>query len=139
MNRKISVQLQDVSRKTWQFSGLRELLEFAQTECDNWKAQTEGIGGNLHPYINGYSHLTNVVNTINGWKLNLETWSDQQFDQNMQQLVSNFIRHLPGVWLWSSHPYTNGFVKLQRDFGKDGAASFIDFIIGNKVTNLNNP
>lgn len=140
MNRKISVTFSDVANKNWNFVGLRELTDFLKTEAKFWEEKAASVSSqnntsNVHRYLNAHGLLANAANTIESWENNLQSWDENQLNQQLNSIFQNI--DLRNGWLWSGHPYVSHFVMCQEKFGTNAAISFIDLIIRNQVTNVN--
>jgi Family of unknown function (DUF6161) len=140
MNRIISVTISDASTKSWNFKGLRELISFLKTEAKFWEAKRSSITPqnnltSVHRYLNAHSTLSTAIITIEGWESNLESWDENQLNQQLSSLFQNI--DLQNGWLWSGHPFSNHFVMCQEKFGINAAIAFLDLILRNQVTNVN--
>lgn len=141
MNRKISVSIVDASSKSWTFEGLRELREFIAAEAEYWKEKQGYVSSSqkqVHPFINCYATLIHISNTIDGWETNLKDWDDATLNQEVNNLNRSHINNLRNNWLWSGHPYTSVFIDCNKEYGQPCSVSFIDLILKNQVSNLNN-
>ena len=141
MDRKISLAVTDVSNKSWNFEGLRELRDFILSEAKYWKEKQDIVTSSkkpLHPYINCNVTLTHIVNTINSWEPNLKEWDEATFTQQLQNLNRTHINGLRNNWLWSGHPFSSVLVECNEKYNNATAASFIDLVLKNQVANINN-
>lgn len=139
MNRKISLSIADASNTSWNFEGLRELVNFLSSEAEYWKEKQDVIASTnkkLHPFISCHGTITNIINTINSWEPNLKEWDEATFTQQLQNLNRSHINNLRNTWLWSGHPYASVFVECNKEYTNEAATSFIDLILKNKVANI---
>jgi len=140
MDRKISLTITDVSNKSWNFEGLRELHDFILTEAEYWKEKQDAVSASnnqLHPYINTHATLNHIANTIDSWEPNLKEWNEATFTQQLQNLKHSHINGLRNNWIWSGHPYASVLVECNKKYNNKTAASFTDFILKKQVTNIN--
>lgn len=140
MKRTISVQLNDITNKSFQFDDLRSLYEFAQTESKFWENSFEKFKNTQnqnHQYITIYNHFKSLINSIDSWKDNLESWDDTQLNQQITQHHRNTFNAIRQNWLWSGHSYVEAFLKCNESYGLQGATSFINFVVNKQITNTN--
>jgi hypothetical protein len=139
MNRKISVQLRDMAGKSWNFEGLREFKEFCESEANFWQEQET----KLKEYRNDidlrfpfHAKFSQVTNAIDNWDEKLDSWEEDQLNNELRSLITSHLQHAKNNWLWSSHPYTERFIECNRDHGKDSAEAFLDLIINNRSSGI---
>ncbi|AJQ95487.1 DUF6161 domain-containing protein [Gynuella sunshinyii] len=140
MNRTINIRITDSTNKSWQFTGLRELYEFIDSEKTYWKEKRDLLAKNernVHQYMNAHAVLQNITNTIDSWKDNLEAWDDNQFNQQFQNLQRNSFNNLNSQWMWSGHPYSSVYAKCHELHGSVAATAFIDFVVRGQISNNN--
>ncbi len=134
MNRKISVQLIDVSTKSWSFEGLREFKEFCESEAEFWQEQeskAKEYNDDLDIRFNFNNKFRSVINTIDNWGEDQKSWDDNQVNNEVRALIQTHLPHANTQWLWSGHPYTKNFIDCQIKYGKDSAEAFLKLIINN--------
>ena len=140
MNREISVQVSDAGGKTWDFSGLKEMQAFFESELVYWKENRESLGekNRMHPYLNSVTHLEQITNAMKDWVKNLDSWDEATFNQQVQNLRRSHLNNLASHWLWSGHPYSSVFVECHKDYNQQTATSFIDLILKKQIGNVSN-
>ena len=134
MNRQINIHIQDKAGWTKEFNGSRELLSFLENESSYWKEQYESIDGNrahIHHYIGCFSEIDNAITEIKQWSENNDM-DDGTLMNNTQVKINQIVYR----WLWSGHPYSDLFVRCNKQHGKEAANAFINFVIEKKVENL---
>lgn len=138
MNREISVQISDVSGKSWSFEGLKELLSFLDDEASYWKEKRESVTEQtqVHAYLNSTGFLEQITNTIKSWDDNLEAWDESTFTQQLQNLKRSHLGGLSSNWLWSGHPYSSVYVECHKEYSLQTATSFIDLVLRQQVGNI---
>lgn len=140
MNRKINIQLNDLSGKSFKFEGLREFYEFLNTEATFWKEQRNLIenGQNqIHGALNNYNRLGQAAKEIESWTDKLKEWDDNYIQQQINSLDQNTLRHAMPNWLWSGHPFVKPFVDSHKEYGNAVATAFLDYITKKQIGNLN--
>ncbi|WP_193162331.1 DUF6161 domain-containing protein [Microbulbifer hainanensis] len=139
MKRTISVNLGDVTGKTWVINDLKELYRFAKVEFEYWEKSAQECSppnNQLHTYFNGRNYFKNLITSIDNWKENLENWDDTQLTQHINNLQRGIFNPIRQHWLWSGHAFTGTFVEIQKSYGQHSATSFANFLI-NKQVNAN--
>ncbi|ESS71841.1 hypothetical protein MGMO_86c00010 [Methyloglobulus morosus KoM1] len=141
MNRKISVAISDVSNKNWPFEGLKELIDFLKAEAKYWEEKRAAISpqnntSNVHKHLDAHGILSNAVSTIEGWENILDSWDENQLNQQLNNLFQSIS--LQSSWLWSGHPFSNQFIKCYEIFGENAATAFLDLILRKQASNITN-
>jgi hypothetical protein len=136
LKRIISVNLGDVTGKTWVINDLKDLYRFAKAEITYWDNATDKCTppiNQLHPYFSGRNYFQTLVNSIDSWKENLEIWDDNQLNQQLNNLQRSVFDPIRQYWLWSGHDFTGAFVENQKTYGIHSAKSFATFLISNNI------
>lgn len=139
-DRELSVAIQDIANKRHDFKSVRSLYNFAKREASFWKEKKDAVNevrSVNEPTFNSHTNFDQIVTLIDGWQPNLDTWNDQQFNQQFQQ-VQQQINTLRSHWLWSGHPYVNTFVECCKDQNKQTATAFLNYVVRNQITNNGN-
>lgn len=138
MKRVISVTLNDVANKQVTFDDLRSLYTFAKEQSKYWSNALEKFKHpQNHQYISSFNHFNTLVNLIDGWKANLETWDDTQLNQQLNSQQGNLLNNIRQNWLWSGHPFVGAFLECNKLYGVQGATSFFTFIVNKQISNPN--
>lgn len=140
MNRTINREFKDLSGKSFTFEKLSEMHEFAQQEVIFWEEKFDELQAQpnqFHPCFSSHSQFKSLITAIESWQDKLDGWDDTQLQNELKNLQNSIFQHLPKQWLWSGHPYVQPFIEIQKSFGKEGAASFLEFVSNNRVGNLN--
>jgi hypothetical protein len=139
LKRVISVALNDVAKKQIRFEDLATLYSFAKEQSKFWSEASEKYKNpKNHSYINSSNYFNQLVNLIDGWKDNLETWDDTQLNQQFHNNNNrNILSNLQQQWLWSGHPFVGAFLECNKLYGIEGATSFFTFIVNKQVSNTN--
>jgi len=136
LKRVISLTLIDVANKQVTFEDLRSLYAFAKEQSKFWTNASEKYQNSQnHPYINSSNYFNQLINLIDGWKDNLETWDDTQLNQQLNNQQRSLINNLRQHWLWSGHPFVGAFLECNKLYGSQGATSFITFIVNKQINN----
>jgi hypothetical protein len=140
LKRVISVTLNDVTNKQVKFEDLGTLYAFAKEQHKYWSdASKKYKSSRNHQYFTSAQHFNALVNLIDSWKDNLEQWDDTQLSQqitnrNHQQNIFNQINQ---NWLWSGHSFVGAFLECNKQYGIQGATSFLTFIVNKQISNSN--
>ena len=141
MKRVISVALNDAAKKQVRFEDLGTLYSFAKQQSKFWSEASEKYkNSKMHSYLNSYNYFNQLVNLIDSWKDNLETWDDTRLNQELNEQFNNnrgSFSNLPQQWLWSGHPFVRAFLECNKLYGIQGATSFLTFIVNKQVININ--
>lgn len=140
--RTISFQLTDCAGHAASFQSLRSLLAFIEAEASFWKerkqiVQTERSNTN-HTLLHAGDAFAQAINAIQGWKDNIEAWSDDDLSRQLQQLQQSHFQRLTQNWLWSGQPFVEPFVQCLKEHSDNTANAFLDFSIRNSVQNISN-
>lgn len=136
MKRAISLTLNDVANKQVTFEDLRSLYVFAKEQSKFWSNASEKYQNpQNHSYLNSSNYFNQLVNLIDGWKDNLETWDDTQLNQQLNNQQRNLFNSIRQHWLWSGHPFVGAFLECNKQYGIQGATSFFTFIVNKQISN----
>jgi len=136
-DREINIVVQDISNKGHNFNSVRALYSFAKKEAAFWKARKKAVNEiqNINEAtLNAHVYFEQIVATIDGWQASIETWNDQQFNQQLQQVQQQQIQQLPSRWLWSGHPCVNTFVECCKKYNQQTATAFLNYVVRKQVT-----
>ncbi|MCW8336687.1 hypothetical protein, partial [Vibrio paucivorans] len=140
MKRAISFSLSDITNRSVTFDSLGELYSFAKQEQSFWKKAVENYPSptnQTHSALNAHNNFTSLINLIDGWEAKLDSWDDAQLNSQLNSQQRNFFNSLRGVWLWSGHPFINIFLHSHKEYGLQGATSFLSFIVHKQVQSVN--
>ena len=130
MKRIISVILSDVTNKQFSFEDLGTLYSFSKEQSKFWRESSEKYHNPAnHSYIDNFNLFDQLVNKIDSWKDNLETWDDEQLNQQFRSLDRNLLANIRQQWLWSGHSFVGAFLECNKLYGNHGAGSFFNFIV----------
>lgn len=141
-DRNINFQLTDCAGHLANFQSLRSLLAFCEAEAKFWKerkqiVQTERSSSN-HANLHAGDTFAQAVNAIQGWKDNIDAWSDDDLRRQLQQLQQSHFQRLTQNWLWCGQPFVEPFIQCLKEHGDNTANAFLDFSIRNSVQNISN-
>lgn len=141
-DRTISFRLTDCAGHATNFQSLRSLLAFCEAEANFWKerkqiAQTERSSTN-HAHLHAGDAFAQAVNAIQGWKDNIDAWSDDDLSRQLQQLQQSHFQRLTQNWLWCGQPFVEPFLQCLKEHGDNTANAFLDFSIRNSVQHISN-
>ncbi len=140
-DRDVNIAIQDISGERREFKSLRALYDFSINEKNIWQKyhekvnQTTQVNDNT---LNAHQYFEQIINTIDGWQANIESWDDNQLNQQVQTLNQNPIHHLTSHWLWSGHPCVTPFVECFLEYTPATATSFLNYVIRKQVVTNNN-
>lgn len=137
---EISLNFTDVTRKTFNFTRVDQLKEFAAKESEYWKGKwsiVSGMGGgrSQSQYIAVYSIWQSVYDLLEGWKSNFEKWDQNTTISQLSGQWQNWQNQLNGRWIWSGHPVNEAWIESYRLSQETGEA-FINAIISNSVNGV---
>lgn len=138
MKREISISLNDVTGKSWQFNDLKDLYQFAKNEKKYWDAATEKClppNNSLHQYFNCRDYFQTLITSIDNWREDLEVWDDNRLNQQLTNLNRGVFNPIKQYWLWSGHNLTDAFIQCQVNYGQNAAISFASFLVNEQITN----
>ncbi|MEN8170504.1 MAG: DUF6161 domain-containing protein [Pseudomonadota bacterium] len=141
MNIKINVNFSDISGKPYTFTGLRELYEFLVQERDYWKnasARIKKDGMAEHQHIHVHASMTELINLIDSWGEDVESWDEGQMTTKMHDIQQRYLRHYPASWLWSGHPYSEAYISCHERYGNEAAEAFLDVVLRNNTNGIAN-
>lgn len=95
-DRTINFRLTDCAGHVTNFLSLRSFLTFCEAEASFWKerkqiVQTDRNSAN-HTHLNAGDVFTRAADTIQGWKDNIEVWSDDDLSRQLQQLQQSYFQ-----------------------------------------------
>jgi hypothetical protein len=135
--RKISIQISDSVSWTTTFTSLRSLYDFLQKERDFWRRQKERIeNGANHPYLDFRENINSVIVALVNWGEEVDAWSDDQLNEQLNQLWQTYLRHASQYWLWSGHPFIEQFVQCLSEHGEQTAIAFLDYVARKNTSNV---
>lgn len=143
MSRQLSINVTDVTERVWEFDSYRKFKRFIDDEYSYWFEKDKQVRevierGNPHAYIaNGLSYLRAAKEEVVGWGELVESWSADELNGRVAQLVQSSLRHFPANWLWSSHPFTDQFVSIHIEYGIEAATSYIDYLLRKSISSMN--
>ncbi len=138
MKREISININDVTGKGWQFTDLKDLYQFAKNEKKYWDVAAEKClppNNSLHQYFNCRGYFQTLITSIDNWKDSLEAWDDNQLNQQLTNLNRGVFNPIRQHWLWSGHAFTSAFIECQVNYGQNAAVSFASFLVNKQVSN----
>ncbi len=141
-DRTISFQLTDCTGHATNFQSLRSLLAFYEAEANFWKerkqiVQTERSNTN-HTHLNAGDVFAQALNSIKDWKENIDAWTDDDLNRQLQQVQQSYFQRLQRDWLWSGHPFVEPFIQCLKEHGETTGSAFLDFSIRNSVQSISN-
>lgn len=133
MDRQIHISFNDATGKNFQFDHLRNLYEFAKQERDFWKPQqenVENIYGVVPNYLNFHTTFQSIIDEIDSWDGELETWTDEELGHRIDNSLSPQL-HYPDQYLWSGHPFVKPLIECHVNHGSEAADAFIALVVQN--------
>lgn len=113
MSLPAQLTITDHTQKSWSFNSLEAFSTFIKNQADFW-SQRQGIA-NQNPtasqYIQRANNFQAIVNTIESWKPEIETWDINTFNSNFTNLINS---NIGASWLWSGHPFIEKWLELNQ-------------------------
>lgn len=134
----INFHLEDKTRKSFRFSGIDELKDFAKKESDYWRVQRDIVAAFPSKYVNESISAGiwwgEVYKTLDNWKDDLEKWDDQTAQNNLNNQFGNWRNQLNGRWVWSGAPFNDAWIGSYR-LSKATGDAFFNAITGGDTGN----
>lgn len=133
MDNEITIELRDVTSKSFLFSTFNEAIVFLDNEIKFWESKSSEAGREKHSYYNSRNKLTPLLDGI-------KTLSSQKGPQ-VNTSLSNYVRqfHNGNNWLFSKHPFTESFTECHKKLDKNGATAFLSIALqSNSSISVNN-
>lgn len=137
----IKVTLQDKLGKRFSFESLASLVEFVDNELKYWIKVKETINdnrGQLASFANCANHFRQISTTIKEWDSNIDSWSEQELQQNLNnQLINSQLNYIHHNWIWSGHTVVPKLIEIHNNLGQEVSDSFVNSIVGNVINHGN--
>lgn len=136
MKRPISIQIQDVMGKHWDFDNLQSFKKFLSNEVVFWQKQREGIN-NPHQFLSQNGYLDNALRTIERWENDIKNWDDNQLQAEISQFKQTFIssNNLKAYWAWSGHPFIHTWIESCK-LSNESATAFMEVMQKKTVSQI---
>lgn len=129
MKKDISLQLSDVTGKSWNFDDLKVFYTFAKGQIEYWEKAASKCPSPPDKYLLSYNIFRSVVSLIDSWKEELENWNSSELSQHVSNLKNNNLNNLPQLWLWSGHAFVGAYIECHKSYGQVAATSFCSYIV----------
>jgi len=126
MKLPFELSITDRFQKKWNFDTLEAFELFIQSQLEFW-SQRQGLSAQSQTagqYIQRFNGFQAILNQINSWRPQLETWDESTFRNNFTSLINNQIGT---SWIWSSHPFVEKWIELTQ-LSVDMADAFFEAI-----------
>lgn len=134
MKRKINININDVMGQEQKFESLLSFIKFLEREISAWSNLTHEISY-THPYFTQRNQFQNALNTVNGWKNQIDTWDDTQLQQQITNLQRNYLNSFRSYWLWSGHSFIPTWINSYK-ISKESGDAFIEAIKDKSANNI---
>jgi len=130
MTVNISIILNDVTGRSFEFKSYSQIKEFFSKEASFWKEKKESLANQdrIYNFINAYSIFEQIVDIVQTFENVLDLQAKEHFDSGNNKLRANCQQQLNNNWLWSGHSYTFAFVESHRKYGIEGAEAFYRYV-----------
>ena len=136
MKRKINININDVMGQEQKFESLLSFIKFLEREISAWSNLTHEISY-THPYFTQRNQFQNALNTVNGWKNQIDTWDDTLLQQQITHLQRNYLYSFRSYWLWSGHSFIPTWINSYK-ISKESGDAFIEAIKDKSANNTQN-
>lgn len=133
MKRKINININDVMGQEQKFESLLSFIKFLEREISAWSNLTHEISY-THPYFTQRNQFQNALNTVNGWKNQIDTWGDTLLQQQITHLQRNYLNSFRSYWLWSGHSFIPTWINSYK-ISKESGDAFIEAIKDKSANN----
>lgn len=133
----ISVNLNDVAGRSFEFKSYSHIIEFFSNESLFWKEKKDSIVNQdrIYNFITAYSLLDQVVGLVQTYENMLDVQAKENFNSGNNKLRDNCQGLLNNNWLWSGHPYSVAFVECHKKYGIEGAETFLKLVQKGQIAN----
>ena len=131
MERKINISFYDATKKAFAFQSLRVFYEFAIQERDFWKPHYERLknpAGLVKTYTTRNVIFQKIIDTIDGWKDQLNSWDEGQLSQQINNLIGQHLQH-EQHYLWSGHTLVEPLIDCHNKYGQNASDAFANLVI----------
>jgi len=133
MDRKINFTITDASKQQFNFESVQALYKFSMAESEFWESNRNQIAetqSQQHTYLGRYSNFSTIVQRIDGWKGELEKWSDDEFNFRFEELRQQSLNGIKeNNWLWSGNSATGSYLDCHQKYGVNGADTFANLVL----------
>lgn len=136
-DREINFTVQDVAKRSVDFTSLKSLYKFCRSESKFWSSKKEKTTSG-HPFFNVHVMFDQFISQLDVYNEQgkFKDWDDATLNQTLNQLKSQKLRTLGQSWLWSGHSYTDAFIDCSESNGDTAATAFIDYIAHSKTPSV---
>ena len=126
---KLPTQLtiRDHLGKEWSFDTLEAFETFLKGQASFW-SQRQDIA-NQSPmassFIQKYSGFQTIINQIESWKPQFDTWDAAAFNSNFTSIINSYITT---SWLWGGYPFIEKWLEL-IDTSSNTADAFFEALV----------
>jgi hypothetical protein len=105
--------IKDFLNKQFTFNTIEAFQTFIEKEAKFWNEALSLAGQNpsANQFIQKHNSFQQVLNEINAWKPQFETWDESTL---ISILTSSYLNHLKESWLWSGYPFIQKWVELNN-------------------------
>jgi hypothetical protein len=135
-DREINFSIRDITGKEFKFDSFKNLRGFVFDECNFWTDVRNNLPGKnighifTHSNVNGqFSQLNNL---LENFEPNLQTWSDEDLQNQIRQHLNGISNQIAGNWIWSGHPFCKRWVEVFDTYGAEPSSAFIEAFVGNQ-------
>lgn len=137
-DREIQFVVQDVAKRSVDFTSLKSLYKFCQSESKFWSSKKEKTTSG-HPFFDAHIMFDEFVSQLDVYdeqgKFD-DDWDDATLNQSLNQLKSKRLSRTAQNWLWSGHSYTDAFIDCAESNGDTTANAFIDYVAHSKTPDV---
>lgn len=135
-DRKINFSIRDITGKEFKFDSFKNLKKFSSDECKFWTDVRNMLPGKNIGHIYTHSNVDGQFSQLNShlesFERNLESWSDEDLQNQIRQHLNGISSQIAGSWVWSGHPFCKRWVEVYETYGAEPSSAFIEAFVGNQ-------
>lgn len=135
-DREINFSIRETAGKEHKFDSFKNLKKFCLGEYKFWsevRAELPNVNaGNISTYANVNGQFAQLNKLIENFESSLESWSDEELQQQINQHFKNISSQISRNWIWSGHPYCKRWIEIFHTYGVEPSNSFIEAFTGNQ-------
>lgn len=136
----VRVKLVDCAGHEVEFTSLKLLYEFFRSEGEFWRKVKEEIPPQFrsnNKHVESGAKFKFAADELEGWS-DLNSATDAQLNQKINQIKSGALRGLSTDWLWSGLPFIRNYIDCLMEYGITRANTFVSFVIGKGFSGAQN-
>lgn len=135
-DREINFSIKDVTGKEFKFDSFKNLKKFSSDECKFWTEVRNMLPGknigHIYTHSNVNGQFSQLNNHLKSFEQNLDSWSDEDLQNQIRQHLNGISNQIAGSWIWSGHPFCKRWVEVYETYGAEPSSAFVEAFIGNQ-------